>query len=86
MIWHVESLSSFHAMWFYTPVSIIGLLGIIVAALSITMMIIGKRLSNAPTNIFFDAPCYLLLFGFVAPIWYLCATADVITGTRRGWR
>jgi cellulose synthase/poly-beta-1,6-N-acetylglucosamine synthase-like glycosyltransferase len=85
MTWHMASLSSLH-MWFYAPVSIFGLLGIVVGVLSITMMIIGKRLSNAPTNIFFDAPCYLLLYGFVAPVWYLFATADVITGTRRGWR
>jgi cellulose synthase/poly-beta-1,6-N-acetylglucosamine synthase-like glycosyltransferase len=87
LVWHIASLSSFHtAMWFYTPVSIFGLLGIVVGGLSIAMMIIGKRLSNAPTNIVFDATCYLLLYGLVAPIWYLYATADVITGTRRGWR
>lgn len=86
-IWHIDSLSSFNTIaWFYTPVSIIGLLGLVVGVMSITMMIIGKRLSNSPANIFFDAPCYLLLYGFVAPVWYLFATADVITGTRRGWR
>jgi cellulose synthase/poly-beta-1,6-N-acetylglucosamine synthase-like glycosyltransferase len=86
-VWHIESLSSFHAVtWFYVPVSIFGLLGVVVGILTITMMVIGKRLSNAPTNILFDATCYLLLYGFVAPIWYLYATADVITGTRRGWR
>ena len=81
------SLSSFHAVtWFYVPITIFGLLGVVVGILAITMMIIGKRLSNAPTNILFDATCYLLLYGFVAPVWYLYATADVITGTRRGWR
>ena len=87
IIWNIGSLSSFHPiMWFYTPISIIGLLGLVVGVMSITMMIIGKRLSNAPTNILFDASCYLLLYGLIAPVWYLFATADVITGTRRGWR
>ncbi|HVY72490.1 MAG TPA: glycosyltransferase [Candidatus Paceibacterota bacterium] len=74
------------ATWFYTPISIFGLLGIIAAGLGIAMMVVGKRVSNAPTNLFADAICYLLLYGFVAPLWYLRATADVITGTRRGWR
>lgn len=85
--WHIGSLFSSHAiMWFYTPVSIIGLLSIVGAVLGITMMIIGKRLSQAPTNIIFDGICYLALYGVIAPIWYLRATADVVTGTRRGWK
>ncbi len=85
--WHMVSVFSSHAvMWFYAPISIITLLGIVVGSLGIAMMIIGKRLSGAPTNIVFDSVCYLLLYGFIAPIWYLRATADVVSGTRRGWK
>ncbi len=85
--WHIESLFSLNTlMWFYTPISIIGLLAVVGGSLGITMMIIGKRLSNAPTNIVFDGLCYLALYGIVAPIWYLRATTDVVTGTRRGWK
>jgi biofilm PGA synthesis N-glycosyltransferase PgaC len=85
--WHFATLFSFnHIVWFYAPVSVIGLLGIVAGALAITMMIVGKRISNAPTNLLFDSVCYLLLYGLIAPIWYLRATADVIMGTRRNWR
>jgi cellulose synthase/poly-beta-1,6-N-acetylglucosamine synthase-like glycosyltransferase len=85
--WHIESLFSAHTvLWFYAPISILSVLAVVGAALSITMMVIGKRLSNAPTNLLFDGVSYLLLYGFIAPIWFFRATADVVTGTRRGWR
>jgi cellulose synthase/poly-beta-1,6-N-acetylglucosamine synthase-like glycosyltransferase len=85
--WHLAGLSSLHEIaWFYTPVSVIGLLGVVGVLLGITMMVVGRRISNAPTNLLFDSVCYLLLYGLVAPIWYLRAAADVVTGTRRGWR
>ncbi len=83
---HLGWLSSQDLLWFYAPISILGLLAIVGGMLGITMMIVGKRLSNAPTNILFDGACYLLLYGFIAPIWYLRATTDVVTGTRRGWK
>jgi cellulose synthase/poly-beta-1,6-N-acetylglucosamine synthase-like glycosyltransferase len=87
LTWHLESLFSMHTvLWFYAPISILSLLAIVGVVMSITMMVIGKRLSNAPTNLFFDGISYLLLYGFIAPIWFFRATADVVTGTRRGWR
>jgi cellulose synthase/poly-beta-1,6-N-acetylglucosamine synthase-like glycosyltransferase len=84
LTWHLWPV--FHAEWFYMPISVITLLAVITFTLGVTMMVVGKRMSGAPTNILSDALSYLLLFGFVAPIWYIRATADVITGTRRGWR
>jgi cellulose synthase/poly-beta-1,6-N-acetylglucosamine synthase-like glycosyltransferase len=87
MIWHFDTLLSWHTIiWFYAPISVLGILALVGAAMTITMLVIGKRLSNAPTHLFFDGVSYLLLYGFIAPIWFLRATTDVVTGTRRGWR
>ncbi len=82
--WHLFSLHA--AGWFYLPISILSLLTVITCVLGVTLVVVGKRLSNAPTNLVSDTISYLLLYGLVSPIWYFRATADVIIGKRRGWR
>jgi biofilm PGA synthesis N-glycosyltransferase PgaC len=72
--------------WFYVPVTFLILLGLVASAISITFMVLGKRISGTPGNLWLDMLAYCLLYGFVAPWWLLRAVTDVALGTRRSWR
>jgi poly-beta-1,6-N-acetyl-D-glucosamine synthase len=71
--------------WFYLPASFYLLLTAAVILASITLIIVGKRISRTPGNLLPGLASYLL-YGLVAPIWLIRATADVALGKRRGWR
>jgi peptidoglycan-N-acetylglucosamine deacetylase len=71
--------------WFYFPASFYLLLTLAVILTSITLIIVGKRISQTPGNIWPGLASYLL-YGLVAPIWLIRATADVALGKKRGWR
>jgi len=72
--------------WFYMPSSFY--FGLIVLSVigSISMMLIGKRLSRTPGSIGKGIAAYLLLYGFIAPLWLMRASYDVATNTKRSWR
>jgi cellulose synthase/poly-beta-1,6-N-acetylglucosamine synthase-like glycosyltransferase len=72
--------------WFYVPVSFYTPLAVIVLMTSITLIIIGKRISKTPGNITAGLFSYLLLYGIIVPFWLMRATSDVALGIRRGWR
>ncbi len=72
--------------WFYVPITFLILLGFIASGISITFMILGKKISETPGNLWLDMLAYCLLYGFVAPWWLLRAVADVALGTKRSWR
>ncbi len=50
------------------------------------MIIMGKRLSNTPGSLFMGILSYLFLYGLIAPLWLIRATADVALGKNRAWR
>jgi cellulose synthase/poly-beta-1,6-N-acetylglucosamine synthase-like glycosyltransferase len=75
-----------HLDWFYFPSSFYMLLATIVLAASVTLIIIGKRISKTPGNIVPSILSYLLLYAFVVPLWLIRATSDVALGKRRDWR
>ncbi len=72
--------------WFYVPITFLVLLGFVASVFSMTFMVMGKRISETPGNLWPDALAYILLYGFIAPWWLLRAVADVALGTRRSWR
>lgn len=72
--------------WFYVPVTFIILLGLVASGISITFMILGKRISETPGNLWLDMLAYCLLYGLVAPWWLFRSVMDVALGTRRSWR
>lgn len=71
--------------WFYFPVSFYIILAVIVLLTSVTLIVIGKRISKTPGNLAFGLISYLL-YGLIAPLWLIRATSDVAFGKRRGWR
>jgi biofilm PGA synthesis N-glycosyltransferase PgaC len=72
--------------WFYTPTSFLTLLSLVNLAIAVALIVIGKRISRSPGELFGSFVGFAFLYGIVAPFWFFQATADVILGKRRGWR
>jgi cellulose synthase/poly-beta-1,6-N-acetylglucosamine synthase-like glycosyltransferase len=72
--------------WFYIPLSVLSLLAIVTTTGIILFIIIGKRVSNTPANLFSGILAYTLIFRFIAPLWLIRSLWDVATGTKRPWR
>jgi cellulose synthase/poly-beta-1,6-N-acetylglucosamine synthase-like glycosyltransferase len=72
--------------WFYFPSSVYIFLGIVAVVSSLLLIIAGKRISRTPGNIAFGLISYIMLYGFIVPLWLLRAATDVTTGKRRDWR
>jgi len=72
--------------WFFLPVSFYMLLAVVVLLASITLIIIGKRISKTAGGIGLGLVSYTLLYGLIVPLWLIRATSDVTLGKRRGWR
>ncbi|HUY05384.1 MAG TPA: glycosyltransferase [Candidatus Paceibacterota bacterium] len=72
--------------WFYFPASFYLLLGAATLLTSLSLIIIGKRISRTPGNIGLGLISYTFLYGLIVPLWLARATADVTLGKNRGWR
>ncbi len=72
--------------WYYIPVTLFALLTFVAAVGSVALMVLGKRISNTPSNLTLGVIGYLLVYGLVAPFWLLRSAADVASGTKRSWR
>lgn len=72
--------------WFYFPTSAYLLLGIITMLGSLSLMFAGKRISKTHGKMGLGVISYVILYGFIAPLWLLRATADLTIGKHRGWR
>jgi cellulose synthase/poly-beta-1,6-N-acetylglucosamine synthase-like glycosyltransferase len=72
--------------WLYVPITFVILLAFIASGISVTFMILGKRISESPGNLWLDMLAYCLLYGLIAPWWLLRSVADVAFGTHRSWR
>jgi hypothetical protein len=53
---------------------------------AVSMIVIGKRISKTPGSLILGLIAYVLLYGLIAPLWLIRATADVALGRRRAWR
>ncbi len=72
--------------WFYFPASFFILLGAATLLTSLSLIIVGKRISKTPGNIWIGLVSYALFYGLVVPLWLARATADVTFGKNRSWR
>lgn len=72
--------------WFYVPVDFLLILSIATLLISLSFVVIGKYISKTPGKIMLGLISYTFLYGFVAPLWLLRATADVTLSKERGWR
>lgn len=71
---------------FYFPSSFYLFCGVTALFASLTLITIGKRISQTPGNLLFGLVSYSLLYGLIVPLWLIRATSDVALGKRRGWR
>ncbi|MDD2657753.1 MAG: glycosyltransferase [Candidatus Pacebacteria bacterium] len=72
--------------WFYFPANFYILLALITLGVSLGLIVFGKRLSKTPGKIGLGIISYVILYGLIAPLWLVRATADVTFGRHRGWR
>ena len=71
---------------FYFPSGFYLLLGVVALLASLSLIAIGKHISRTPGRIGFGLISYTFLYGLIAPLWLLRATADVALGKHRPWR
>jgi cellulose synthase/poly-beta-1,6-N-acetylglucosamine synthase-like glycosyltransferase len=72
--------------WYYLPASLYVLMALSTILISLSMVVLGKTVSRTPGSLKSGIVSYVLLYGFIAPLWLVRATADVVTGTKRSWR
>jgi cellulose synthase/poly-beta-1,6-N-acetylglucosamine synthase-like glycosyltransferase len=80
--WHNWHL---HFNWFYINTSMLTLLIIITATLTLVAILLGRRLAGANFGLGALA-AYFLLYGFVAPMWLARATWGTVTAKQSTWR
>ncbi len=72
--------------WFYLPASGYILLALVTITASVSLIVVGKRLSRTPGSLRAGLISYLLLYGFMAPLWLMRSVADVALHKKRSWR
>lgn len=72
--------------WFYLPTDFYLLLGVATLLASLALIVVGKRISKTPGSLMLGLISYTFLYGLIAPLWLLRATADTAFGKRRLWR
>lgn len=71
---------------FYFPTSVYLTLIVICAAGMLGLIALGKHISKTPGSLWREMLTYLLLYGFIAPVWLMRSIADVGLGKKRAWR
>jgi cellulose synthase/poly-beta-1,6-N-acetylglucosamine synthase-like glycosyltransferase len=72
--------------WYYVPASLYVLMALSTIVISLSMIVLGKTMSKTPGSLRSGLISYVFLYGFIAPLWLVRATADVVTGAKRSWR
>ncbi len=72
--------------WFYFPTNYSLLLSIVTLGMLLSLIAIGKYVSKTPMNLKIGLISYMLLYGFIVPLWLMRATVDVTFGKYRDWR
>ncbi|HRH55938.1 MAG TPA: glycosyltransferase [Candidatus Paceibacterota bacterium] len=79
-------LPRFDLDWFYVPVTFILLASLVVGVLSVSLVLIGRHVSNTPAKVALGIVGYTFIYAFIAPFWLMRSMYDVVTGKRRAWR
>jgi len=53
---------------------------------AIAFIIVGKRISKTPGELFVGIFAYLFFYSLISPFWLLRSVRDVALNTKRGWR
>lgn len=83
---YILSAHAYRFDWFYLPASFYLLLAATTILATLTMVVIGTRLSKTPAKLALGLLSYAFLYGLVVPFWLMRATADVALGKTRSWR
>lgn len=76
----------FSPEWFYVPITFVLIIGIVVTAIAVSFMYLGRHVSNTPASLSLSIVGYAFLYGLIAPFWLVRSLFDVVTGYRRAWR
>lgn len=79
-------LPRFTFEWFYVPVTFLLVTSLVVGVLSVSLVLIGRHVSNTPARIVLGIIGYSFIYAFIAPFWLMRSMYDVFTGKRRAWR
>ncbi len=71
---------------FYIPYSTVVILGIMLMLVVVSLIMIGKRLSETSGPLTVNLVLYVLIYGLVSPLWLIRAVADVARGAATAWR
>lgn len=71
---------------FYIPVTFLFLTSVVVGVLAVSLVLIGRQVSNTPGGVVLGILGYAFIYAFIAPFWLLRSMYDVLTGKRRAWR
>ena len=77
-------LPHLHLEWFYLNTSMLTFLVIAVMDLTLTAILLGKRMAETELS-FKSFVSYFFLFGILAPFWLARATWDTVTSKESGW-
>lgn len=72
--------------FFYIPYSTAVILGIMLMLVVVSLIVIGKRLSETSGPLTANLVLYVLMYGLVSPLWLIRAVADVARGAANTWR
>jgi len=72
--------------WFYVPVTFLVLTSLVVGILAVSLLLIGRHVSNTPAKLVLGILGYTFIYAFIAPFWLMRSMYDVLTGKRRAWR
>lgn len=72
--------------WFYLPITVVTLIGLMLVTSTFIWMIVGKHLSKTPGKLAPNFVAYVFLYGLVAPLWLIRSVSQVARGVRTTWR
>ncbi|HUQ30459.1 MAG TPA: glycosyltransferase family 2 protein [Candidatus Paceibacterota bacterium] len=72
--------------WFYFPSELYLVLAACTVLFSLSFIAFGKKMSRTPGSLASGLFSYLVLYGFIAPLWLIRSVADVTLNKKRTWR
>lgn len=72
--------------WFYINTNPIAVIIFITFIISLSMVLIGRRLSEGKIKPSMDLVYYVIIYPFIAPIWVFRAVYNLVIGKRTSWR
>jgi len=72
--------------WFFINTQSVIFLVLALAVLTLSLIIIGKKMASDKSIWSFDSLLMLLLYGFIAPVWIARALIGVIFSKETSWK